>query len=1005
MNSFKVFALSLILLLMFVNSILLSQPDIRKKGTKEEKKNNTPQVEQPIKTEKNFYQVSGKVLDENKEPMSGVYVMIEGTLNGTITNNEGIFTLTLTENKPIKIRLSYIGYATQFVEVNPEQNKELNITMKEEILQANEVVISASRIQERIIESPVSIEKMDLVTIRETPSTNVYEGLVMLKGIDQLGNSMLFKTINTRGFNSATNPRFVQMLDGMDMQAPGLNFGIGVLNGASDLDIESVELIPGVASALYGPNAFSGLLNVRTKNPWQFQGASASLKLGANHIDKYDPKTSPFIDFNARYAKAFNEKWAFKVNLGYIKANDWHATDYRDMANYAGTINKTLPDNPGYDGLNMYGDEVSAIFDSASTGGLINQPIRIARTGYKEVDIMDYNTFILKSDFSLHYKIQPNLELIGQGRWNTGTTVYQAVNKISINQFLYHLYKLELKGDNFYVRSFASIEDANKTYDSRFAAINLNRMAKPDEQWFTQYLLVYGNQNSFINFIRNVAGFTDPLPAGNDAAARAFADGDNTAIINFVQQNDPTYYTNPQFRSFIDYVFGGKARFQPGTPEFKNAFNSIISKPGFLDGGALFVDKTAMYSTDGQYDFKNLISFVHLIAGANFRIFDLNSQGTLFSDSAGNPIRVWELGGYFQATKSLWNERLKIIASARADKSKNFQVVFSPRIATVYSFGENKNHNLRASAQTGFRNPSLQSQYIDLNLGFSKYIGGVREAFEPYGVDNNYSRESVDQFLNEYQKLLSQGVDTASAINQAAPLLKKLEMKNVRPELIKTFELGYKGLINQKLYIDAYAYYSLYDYFEGAVDIVGPARKWNENTKSWEFSELNPQVIASNSAPKAYYRRYYNASEQVSAWGASLGINYNFNNQWSFNGSYTYAEALFDEKDDNQLIAKFNTPSHKVTAGIAGRNLFKNWGFSIQYRWQDAFELEESYAEGIVPAFHNVDAQISYKIPSMKTVLRIGATNLLNQRRVEMLGGGTIGILPYFQITYDELFR
>lgn len=1001
MNTFRIFALSLVMIIWNAHSAF-SQPDIRKKGTKEDKKN-SPKTEQPIQTEKNFLQISGKVFDENKEPMAGVYVIIENTLNGTITNNEGIFTLTLTENKPVKIKFSYIGYATQFIEVNPSQTQEISVSMKEEFLQANEVVISASRIQERIIESPVSIEKMDLVYLRETPATNIYEGMVMFKGIDQLGGSMLFKTVNTRGFNSATNPRFVQRLDGMDMQAPGLNFPMGVLNGASDLDIESVELIPGVASALYGPNAFNGLINVYTKSPWMYPGASASLKLGANHIDSNEPNTSPFIDFNARYAKVFNDQWAFKVNFGYIKGTDWYATDYRDVANYSGTINNTLTDKPGYDGLNLYGDEVSSVFDANSTGGLVNQPIRISRTGYREQDLLDYNTFNLKSDASLHYKLKPTLELIAQGRWNSGTTAYQAVNKISINQFFYHLYKLELKGDNFYIRSYAGLEDAGKTYDSRFAAINLNRMAKPDEQWFTQYLLVYGNNNFLINAIRGFAGL-DPLPAGNDAVARAFADGDNTQVIRILQQNqDPFYLAN---QSFVDYVFGGKARLQPGTPEFQNAFNSIISKPGFLDGGALFVDKTKMYFTEGQYDFKNQISLFNLIAGANIRIFDLNSQGTLFSDTAGNPITVWEVGAYFQASKNFLKERLKIVASGRVDKSKNFQVVFSPRIAAVYSLGENKNHNLRLSAQTGFRNPSLQSQYIDLNLGFSKYIGGVKEAFEPYGViDNNYSQESVNQFLEEYQKLLSQGMDTASAIVQASPLLKKLEMKNVRPEVIKTFEIGYKGLIQEKLFIDAYAYYSLYDYFEGAIDLVGPGRTWNENTKSWDFAELNPQVIADNSAPKSYYRRYYNATEQVSSWGASLGINYNLNNRWSINAAYTYTDALFDEDEDNELIAKFNTPPHKVNAGVSGRNLLKNWGFSIQYRWQDAFELEESYAIGIVPAFHNLDAQISYKIPSMKTTLRIGATNALNLRRVEMLSGGTIGILPYFQITYDEMFR
>jgi outer membrane receptor protein involved in Fe transport len=988
--------------ILLLNS-LYSQPDIRKKGTKEDKKNteNAPQTETKT-TVKQTFKITGKVTDENKEPMPGVYVIEEGTLNGTITNNEGIFTLSFNEKKPVKIRFSYIGYATQIIEVNPEQATEINVSMKEEFLQANEVVISASRIQERIIESPVSIEKMDLVTLREAPATNVYEGMVMFKGIDQLGGSMLFKTLNTRGFNSSTNPRFVQRLDGMDMQAPGLNFSVGVLNGASDLDIESVELIPGVASALYGPNAFNGLINVYTKSPWQYPGASASVKIGANHLDKYEPNTSPFFDFSARYAKVFNDKFAFKVNLAYIKATDWYATDYRDIANYVGTINNTLSDRPGYDGQNVYGDEVSAIFDAKSSGGLVSQPIRIARTGYREIDLVDYNTYSLKSDISLHYKFKPNLELIAQGKWNTGTTVYQAVNKISIKDFFYHLYRLELKGDNFYVRSYAGLEDAGKTYDNRFAAINLNRMAKPDEQWFTQYLLVYGNNNFLINAIRGFAGL-EPLPAGSDAVARAFADGDNTNVIKILQDKQDPFYLNN--KNFVEYVFGGKARFQPGTPEFQNAFNSIVSKPDFLKGGALFVDKTNLYFSEGQYDFKNQIDFIHLIAGANIRYFDLNSQGTLFSDTTGNPLSVWEVGAYFQATKTFLNDKLKIIASGRLDKSKNFQVVFSPRIATVYSFGENKNHNLRLSAQTGFRNPTLQSQYIDLNLGFSKYIGGVKKAYQPYGVENNYSQKSVNDFLKEYNNLLSQGVDTATAIARATPLLKKLEMRDVRPELIKTIELGYKGLIQQRLFLDAYVYYNIYNHFEGGVDLVAPARVWNDTTKTWQYLEFNPQVIANNSAPKAYYRRSYNATTQVTSWGASIGLSYNLNNQWTINSSYTYTDALFDEEEEDELIAKFNTPPHKVNVGISARNLFKKWGFSVQYRWQDAFELEEAYAQGIVPAFHNVDAQISYKIPSFKTTLRLGATNLLNQRRVEFLGGGTVGMLVYFQIVYDELLK
>src|SRR5690606_37304074 len=114
------------------------------------------------------------------------------------------------------------------------------------------------RISEKRLQSPVSIEKMGIHDIRETPSMDVYDGLQNLKGLDLVTSSLTYKAINTRGFNDTGNARFLQLVDGVDNQTPGLTFAVGNMFGSSDLDLESVELIPGSATALYGPVAFNG---------------------------------------------------------------------------------------------------------------------------------------------------------------------------------------------------------------------------------------------------------------------------------------------------------------------------------------------------------------------------------------------------------------------------------------------------------------------------------------------------------------------------------------------------------------------------------------------------------------------------------------------------------------------------------------------------------------------------------------------------------------------------
>jgi outer membrane cobalamin receptor len=206
--------------------------------------------------------VTGKITDaQTQKPIQGVSIRVKGKLAGTQTNANGSFSISL--KIPASIVVTMIGYEAQTIDIT--NNQAINISLSPSNSELDPIVVTASRVEERILRSPVSIEKMDIRQVQQTPSANYYDGLQNIKSLDMVTSSLTYKQINTRGFNSTGNGRFLQLVDGIDNQPAGLGFAMGNLFGPHDLDVESAELIAGAASALYGPIAFNGLLNTAPK--------------------------------------------------------------------------------------------------------------------------------------------------------------------------------------------------------------------------------------------------------------------------------------------------------------------------------------------------------------------------------------------------------------------------------------------------------------------------------------------------------------------------------------------------------------------------------------------------------------------------------------------------------------------------------------------------------------------------------------------------------------------
>jgi len=833
----------------------------------------------------------------------------------------------------------------------------------------DEVVVSASRTPEKVLQSPVTIERMGLKDIKKTASPSYYDGLENLKEVQMNTSSLTFKSINTRGFATVANVRFMQLVDGMDNSSPLLNFVLGNMIGISEIDVQSVELLPGASSALYGANAFNGILFMNSKNPFTSEGINGYVKYG--QTSQQAAGVNSFSDYGVRVAHKFNNYFAAKANYTYMRGTDWFATNYNGINSANGDevvgMDRT---NPNYNGINVYGDEVSTNLRGVGQGlaaaGLIPASTvnllpnsNVSRTGYREVDLTDNVASNTKLDFSLHLRPfgNENLEVIWQSKFGFGNAVYQGANRYYLNNFFMQQHKLEFKGKNFFVRGYTTTEDGGNSYDMLFTGINVNRKWKDDRTWFGQYAGAYIQST--------LAGATPSIAHQN---ARNTAD---------------------------------TGRLIPGTDAFKNAFNEVTSEANVLTGSKL-VDNSRIYHSDVNYNFKDQVKFAEIQVGGSYRLYELNSQGRIYTDANG-PINYNEYGAYTQLQKKLMDDRLKLSGSIRYDKSQNFEGNYSPRISAVYSAGENKQHNFRASFQTGFRNPSTQDQYIGFNVGSAILLGSAPDNLIRYTETLPVSTPVGQLFaggtsvvmngLNAYNNSYTAASVAALSATGNPANLRKTNLEYVKPEEVKAIELGYRSVVND-ISVDINGYYNVYNNFIGNLNVVAPFYGTAVDSPSATGGPTNlgtQSIHALQNGNFRAYQLYTNTKIEIKSLGFGLGLSKKVYKDYEFGVNYNYAEFDFDRSQDESFEASFNTPKHRVKASIGNEKVFKNFGFNISGRWNTEYTWESTMVDGVIPEATVIDAQITYNVPSMKSAFKIGAANLGGREYFQVLGAGLIG--------------
>ncbi len=884
--------------------------------------------------------LTGKVIDVvTQEGVSAVSVTIKGSSDGTFTDNNGNYKITAQQTLPVTLIITSVGYQLQEIIVS-DNAAPVTVNLKATSSLGQEVVVSATKVATRILESPVSIERVSAVAIRNAPAVSYYDVVSTLKGVDVVTSSLTFKTPTTRGFAGSGNTRFTQLVDGMDNQAPGLNFSVGSVIGVTQLDVDNLELLSGASSALYGPGGMNGTLLITSKNPFKYQGFSFEVKEGIMHTDGSERPVSPYHNWNMRWAKKLSEKFAFKISTELIQAQDWIGTDYRNYKGLAVNGNPsfgTRASDPNYNGINVYGDEThidlrlglrgiaaAAPFLAPYINTLLTSPLNITRTGYKERDVLNPNTVNYKLAGALHYKITPRTEAILAAYWGTGNTVYTGSDRYSLKNLKVGQYKLEINNKNWLLRAYTTQEDAGESFNASATMAFFNEAWKPSggsNGWVAQYA------QAFLNAKLNGASDIDAHNTGRGVADVGRPAENSTA--------------------------------------FKTLFNSVRSIPIYKNGG-LFVDKTSLYNVEGQYNLTSAINNVaEVLVGGNYKKYILNSEGTIFADRDGK-IGINEYGGYLQVAKQIV-DRLKLTLSGRYDKNQNFKGRFTPRATAVFKLTENS--NLRFSYQTAYRFPSTQQQWIDLQVGGGiRLVGGI-----PY-FNTKYNFATTPTYTYE-------------SLQSGTPQL--YTAKEFKPETVKSFETGYKGLLFEgKLLVDVYGYFGQYTDFIYRKVLIQ--------------SKTGSPIQQSDTTNGNTFSVPVNSVDKVKTLGYGIGLDYNLVKNYSLGFNFS-SDELKDLPTTPGFFSYFNAPKVRVNVSFAnsGFGYKKLLGFNVVYKYQDAFYYQGDFASGNIPSVQTLDAQFSMKFPKAKSIVKFGANNLLNQYYVNAIGNARVGGIYYVSFGYN----
>ena len=873
--------------------------------------------------------LSGQITGPDGQPIPGVSVKVTSgkTTKGGFSDSRGKYSIKNLENGSYGVAFSCVGYQKQDATVNVSGPTTLNAKLNETSIDMDVTVVTASRVQQKASEAPASVSVIEPRAIREAPKNTPVEHLRGITGVDYSQTGIAQQSVSVRGFNNVFTGALQTLTDYRLAGVPSLRVNVGYFVPASNEDIERIELVRGPASALYGPNAAQGVLNIITRSPFASQGTTVFLAGGLQNL----------MNVGVRHAGTLSDDFGYKISGQYFSANDWAFEDPVEVAERAKAIT------------------AGAKADTLKIGNRKNTHERF------NVDAGAYYNLGENSMFQLNAGVSQSLntiEMTGLGAANGRDWRYSYVNAqmTSGDLFAQVFYNMSDAGETYFLRTGNPIVDKSTLLGAR-----LQHAYKVNDD----IRLTYG-----ADFFS-----TNPVTEGT---------------INGVNEENDTYneigaYLQADVKLTKDLSLLGAVR---------GDRHSIIEEMVLSPRVAM------MYKLDENSTVRATFNQAFSNPGTNDLFLDLLSTKDAFGLSAANPafaVGVWGAsGGRNGYTYNRDGGVLRYISQFDPTRSNWMPTT---NVANMWS----------AVTAVITANPALAAlkPLLTSLIPAPTTIGGSIAALNP----------TTRQFIPM----------------QAGDVL---DVDKLRQTNTQTIELGYQGKLTDKFKFSIDLYQSTVTDFVSPLKVVTPNVFMNEADVTAYLKPILKGALMQGGMPEAQadatatqvcgayaqvpigtvspnetthkgdillsYRNY----GELSYYGTDAAFTYELSPEFAISGSASYINQNVFTGDDlgagagSDTIA-LNAPQYKSALSIMHRNADLGLNVGLQWRWVDAFRMNSGVYVGDVQAFHMLDLNLNYAIPSVQGLsFNLTATNLLDHRVQQFIGAAAIGRMVQGRFTY-----
>ncbi len=915
--------------------------------------------------------IAGTVRDSTTQtPLSAVLVQVIGpgaaAVASATTGPDGAFRIVGVPAGTYGLRFTLPGWQVRTLEgqrLEAGRTTSVTVELVERSYNLNPITVTASKTVEKVLDAPAAVHVVSERDIQERPALTQADHAKGVAGVDIISTGLQGHYVVARGFNNIFSGSMLTLTDNRIARVPSLRANISHLNPTVDLDIERMELVLGPASALYGPNVTNGVFHAITRSPIDDPGASFSVAGGLREqSDEPGIADNDEELFHGVGSVSLAPSDRFGIRLS---GQYFTGTEYR-FVDQAEEAQRALAS------------------DCIATGFDLTQP-----------DCLNFSEGLNLQDPADQALLVESVQNVAAGRNND-------LERWSFDS------RVDIRPEP----GMALIFSGGRT--QAVSSIDLTGLgAAQVVDWSYNYL-----QGRF---------------SWEDLFAQVFWNKSD---------NDDTY---------------------------------------LLRSGRPLIDKSELFVGQLQHATR-LSQRQNFIYGLDLLRTVPQTEGTINGQNEDDD-DLTEIGAYVQSETRL-GDRFDLFLAARLDDHSRLEdPVFSPRAALV--FKPDQAHSFRATYNRAFSTPSTLNLFLDISGASVPLFGPFRYDVRAQGATDqglSFRREGgVPMHMSPFAPLLGQSprtflptttgqlwmemVAVAQLLAQAGQLPPDVaeflasipppapeqvpvvaarlnpqteefeplpgglagiqDIDRLEPTITNTFELGYKGLIGERLLLAANLWYSHIDDWVSALlvntpNVLLPAQALGPYFVSQGLDEPTAQAVAgalgqiplgvvtveqAGGTDPALVLTYRNLGD-VDLFGTDLSATVLLADEWELRGTLSLVsddEFTAEEGEVTEEVIPLNAPTTKGTLSLRYRAQGEH-GFNgqLRFRAQNGFEANSGVYSGEVDSFSVFDLTLGYRLPAVRRVaVQFDVQNLFDQEYRSFVGTPSLGRFAMVRVRYD----